>query len=118
MLPTCTRFLSIAAGFAVLQSVQAARSSQFDIDPPNANVQPPGEIRIVDDDLTRNMALYQAAKKNAALQPLAPQRPPDAVTCSLCGGSGVLPEPHTNWMCSCGGLGWTPFDAVPGSYKF
>ena len=33
----------------------------FDIDPP-AGIQPPGEIRIVTDRLTRNMALYQGAK--------------------------------------------------------
>ena len=88
----------------------------FDIDPPS-DIQPPGDIRVVDHPLTRNMALCQGAKKYPAFQVLVPNKPPDAVECSYCAGKGVLPEPNTNWMCSCGGLGWLLPDAVPGDYK-
>jgi hypothetical protein len=89
----------------------------FDIES-YAGVQPPGDVRIVDDQLTRNMALCQGARNDPALQILVPNKPPDAVECSLCAGKGVLPEPAANMICSCGGLGWLPPDSKPGDYKF
>ena len=90
----------------------------FDIES-RGGVQPPGEIRIVNDQLTRNMALNEGAKNYPALQKLVPKRPPDAVDCSYCGGKGVLPAPaKESWMCVCGGLGWLPPHTKPGDYKF
>jgi hypothetical protein len=88
----------------------------FDIDPPSG-IQPPGEIRTVTDRLTRNMALYQGAKKHPALRVLVPDKPPDAVVCSACRGEVVLSGRYTDLICSCGGLGWLPPGTVPGDWK-
>jgi hypothetical protein len=61
-------------------------------------------VRDVEDDSWRTIARVSAAKKYPELQPLVPERPPDAQTCVECEGSGMVMG-----MAICGncyGLGW------------
>ncbi len=72
----------------------------------------PRQLRAETDERIRNLAYYQASLKYPRLVPLGPRRPPDAVVCSYCGGSGRcsgLPDRLADSVvCYCGGLGWLP----------
>ncbi len=68
-------------------------------------------LRPVERLLHVNMALVEGAKRHPALRDLIPSRPPDAITCATCKGSGVSPWRATadaRAICSCGGTGWLP----------
>jgi hypothetical protein len=60
----------------------------------------------------RDLAVLIGAKRYPELRALIPPRPPDAVTCANCAGSGVIAELPTV-TCACGGLGWIPPDWEP-----
>ena len=51
------------------------------------------------------MALCQGAKKYSELAPLIPNRPPEALDCDSCKGTGRI-EGLPRVVCNCGGLGW------------
>jgi hypothetical protein len=72
----------------------------------------PRQARVENDERIRNMVYHRAALKYPALAPLVPRRPPDAMVCSHCGGSGRcsgLPDRLAESVtCYCGGLGWLP----------
>lgn len=70
----------------------------------------PDVFRVEEDPLWRRLALFQGSRKHPEIQCLVPQRPSDAETCPLCGGTGTpkLPEPFRNVVCRCGGIGWLP----------
>ncbi len=63
----------------------------------------------------RNIALFTGSRRYPEIQALVVIRPPDAIDCTHCGGTGqvILPDTiaHiTNIVCYCGGLGWVPHD--------
>jgi len=70
----------------------------------------PRQLRTETDERIRNLAYHQASLKYPQLAPLVPRRPPDAVVCSYCGGSGRcsgFPDRLADSVvCYCGGLGW------------
>jgi hypothetical protein len=72
----------------------------------------PQRLRTEGGERIRNLAYHQAALKYPGLALLVPRRPPDAVVCSYCGGSGRcggLPDRLADSViCFCGGLGWLP----------
>ena len=54
----------------------------------------------------QRMAICQGAKTHPELAVLLPPRPAEAVTCSVCGGSGtIVGAPQL--VCECGGAGWS-----------
>jgi hypothetical protein len=59
---------------------------------------------------TFNKMLCAGSRRYPELQPFIPERPPQAVDCKSCGGTGRLDLPNeklSNVMnCACGGLGW------------
>jgi len=80
-----------------------------------SGVKPPGDIRIEEHAVTRNLAFDKGSKKFHALRPLAPQRPSEAADCSNCDGHGEFPVKHLMMLCShCGGLGWVPPNSTKG----
>ncbi len=60
----------------------------------------------------RRMAISQGVKHYPELASLIPLRPAEAVTCSVCGGSGTLAG-APQIVCECGGAGWS----IPGEDK-
>ena len=72
------------------------------------------EVREVEDERERNLALFQGSRRDPDLRCLVPPRPPDAFDCPDCHGTGKLPfrgdQAHLAEVvvCSCGGLGWVP----------
>ncbi len=72
------------------------------------------EVREVEDERVRNLALFQGSRRDPDLRCLVPPRPPDAADCPDCHGMGKLPfrGDHAHLaevvICSCGGLGWVP----------
>lgn len=72
------------------------------------------EVREVEDERVRNLALFQGSRRDPDLRCLVPSRPPDATDCPDCHGTGKLPFPAGKEdlaevvVCSCGGLGWVP----------
>jgi hypothetical protein len=65
----------------------------------------PNSVRLVEDPRIRNMALFLGSKKYPAIRSLVPARPPEAIECAHCKGTGELPH---KVVCYCGGLGWLP----------
>jgi len=65
----------------------------------------PDVIKALDDPFWTRTALALGAKKFPELADLIPERPPHAVTCNVCGGTGVLEE-MKDVVCECGSLGW------------
>jgi hypothetical protein len=69
------------------------------------------------DPVVRNRALFQGARKFAALAPFVPQRPANAITCPHCDGTGTPQHVPTSargrLICLCGGVGWLP-PTLPG----
>jgi hypothetical protein len=53
----------------------------------------------------QRLAICDGARKYPELRALLPDRPADAQTCEMCGGSGELP-PAVPAICKCGGCGW------------
>jgi hypothetical protein len=74
----------------------------------------PGDIKVVQEHRWRNLGLFQATKLHPELQFLAPPKPPDAIDCPDCGGTGkllFLQDPEhlaERLICYCGGIGWLP----------
>jgi hypothetical protein len=69
----------------------------------------PPSLRALSNAFLQRMALCQGIKHYPQLAVLLPLRPDEAVTCSLCGGSGKLPG-ASKFICVCGGIGWS----IPG----
>ena len=74
----------------------------------------PYKLDVENDPRIWNIVLFQGAKKYPELKELIPTRPPDAVECSDCKGTGIfqglaehgiVPQ---NIVCYCGGIGWLP----------
>lgn len=55
-----------------------------------------------------NAALVEGSRRYPRLAALRPPRPPDAVPCTSCDGSGRIPNTPSNVQCLCAGLGWLP----------
>jgi len=74
----------------------------------------PYQVQPVEDERERNLGLFQGSRRDPDLGFLTPVRPPDAIECPDCRGTGRLtfPEEHQHLadkiICSCGGLGWLP----------
>jgi len=51
-------------------------------------------------------ALAYAAKRYPSLAQFIPSKPPDAPTCSLCGGTGFWGNLKSGRCANCAGLGW------------
>jgi hypothetical protein len=74
----------------------------------------PGDIELVQEERVRNLGLFQATKLHPELQFLVPLKPPDALDCPDCRGTGRLPFPPGSehiaerLVCYCGGIGWLP----------
>ena len=66
---------------------------------------PPEVDQVVVDLRTVNLAVHQGRERYPWLAALAPSRPSDAQSCSLCNGTGTVPAPM---ICYCGGAGWVP----------
>jgi hypothetical protein len=72
------------------------------------------EVRDVEDERVRNLAVFQGSRRDPDLRCLVPSRPPDGTDCPDCRGTGKLPfrgdRAHLAEVviCSCGGLGWVP----------
>jgi hypothetical protein len=75
-------------------------------------LEPEAGITRMEDERERTATLRGYGRDNPILLSLLPPRPPGAVTCSQCGGSGLMPlqsvEQRTFEVpCSvCAGLGW------------
>ncbi len=73
---------------------------------------PHGSVGVERDVALRNLAFIKAAKLYPELISLVPSRPPDALICSDCAGTGVNPitahPGFENIICRCGGAGWLP----------
>ena len=69
----------------------------------------PGDIEVVQEERVRNLGLFQATKLHPELQFLVPPKPPDAIDCPDCRGTGRLPFPPGSehlaerLVCYCGG---------------
>jgi hypothetical protein len=77
----------------------------------------PHGLAVVADDRLRNAAFYQGSLKYPELNALVPARPPNAIDCSSCGGTGTLSlegRSAPNVICFCGGLGWVPVGSSKG----
>ncbi len=74
----------------------------------------PGEIEMIRDERLRNFGLFRATRLHPDLLFLSPPRPPDAIDCTDCMGTGKLtfPPGHEHLaetvICYCGGIGWLP----------
>jgi len=74
----------------------------------------PGEIEVVQEERLRNIGLFQATKLHPELQFLVPPKPPNAIDCPDCQGTGTLSFPPGSehlaerLVCYCGGIGWLP----------
>lgn len=67
-----------------------------------------GEVESVQDPKWRTVALVEGSKQFPELQELFPTRPPNAPTCTKCGGSGRLRLGKQELLCAtCSGLGYT-----------
>jgi hypothetical protein len=78
----------------------------------------PHRVRPVEDDRERNLGLFQGSRRDPDLGFLVPPRPPDAVDCTDCKGTGrpAFPKGYEHLaekvVCSCGGLGWLPVSSA------
>jgi hypothetical protein len=76
----------------------------------------PEELSPLSAGFWQRVALCEGVKKYPELLPLLPERPPTAITCDRCGGSGGIGD--ASFICHCGGIGWivpgVPKDAHPG----
>ena len=74
----------------------------------------PSDVQVENDVRMRNMALYQGSKEYPELSVLIPSRPPDALECPYCKGTGTVADLPADFkfreyiVCYCGGLGWLP----------
>ena len=70
------------------------------------------EIRVVEDDEVRDVGLFRGSRIHPDLPFLVPTKPPGAVDCPDCRGTGHPTPPRGmadlpgNLVCSCGGRGW------------
>ena len=74
--------------------------------------EPPHDAGVVREPHQARVALAAGAEMYPELAFLRPRRPPDAVPCPGCGGTGVVQldgqVAPPNVICYCGGLGWVP----------
>jgi hypothetical protein len=74
----------------------------------------PGDIQVVQEEHVRNIGLFRGAKLHPKLQFLLPTKPPNAIDCPDCRGTGKLTFPlgsehlADRIVCFCGGIGWLP----------
>lgn len=74
----------------------------------------PGDVDVIREEHVRNLGLFQGTRLHPDLQFLLPPRPPDAIVCTGCQGTGKVPFPESSKhladtvICSCGGVGWLP----------
>ena len=75
-------------------------------------VEDEGAVTLEEREWERNIALFEGSQRYPEIQALVVTRPPDAIDCPHCGGTGQLPAlaPFKNVRCYCGGLGWVPRD--------
>ncbi len=52
------------------------------------NYDEPHQVRAVEDERERNIGLFQGSRRYPELRFLVPRRPPEAIECSYCGGTG------------------------------
>jgi len=69
----------------------------------------PEIVHRLDDPYWSRRALALGARKFPELAELVPRRPPNAVRCDVCAGTGEV-RGASHLICGCGGLGWT----IPG----
>ena len=73
-----------------------------------------GVLEVVEEDRVRNIGLFRGAGLHPGLQFLLPLKPPDAIECPDCRGTGTLAFPPGSEHladkvnCYCGGMGWLP----------
>jgi hypothetical protein len=76
----------------------------------------PDEVEVVKEELLRNLGLFQGTRLHPELSFLMPLRPPNAIDCPGCRGTGKVAFPKGSEhlaekvLCSCGGIGWIPPD--------
>lgn len=79
----------------------------------------PHRVQAVEHERGRNLGLFQGSRRDPDLRCLVPPRPPDAIDCPDCGGTGRMPFPAGSEhladrvVCSCGGIGWLPATSGP-----
>jgi hypothetical protein len=70
----------------------------------------PPKLRIETDPRWRSLAYYKAWRRYPALASFAPTRPPHAIECPHCEGTGqpigFATDPEDRWSCYCSGVGW------------
>ena len=77
----------------------------------------PGEVEIVREERLRNLGLFKGTRLHRQLYFLFPRRPPRAIDCPDCRGTGKVIAPGMSQkladklICSCGGIGWLPHGA-------
>jgi hypothetical protein len=79
----------------------------------------PRDIKVVREGRLRNMGLFRGTRLHPDLQFLLPSKPPEAIVCPDCRGTGKVPFPEGSKhladavICSCGGIGWVPHSEQP-----
>jgi hypothetical protein len=79
----------------------------------------PEDVEVINDEVLRNLGLFQATKLHLDLRFLIPSRPADARDCPHCRGTGKVAFPPgrehlaEKVVCSCGGIGWLPHGTKP-----
>ena len=74
----------------------------------------PGPVEKVRDECVRNMGLFRGIKLHPELQFLGARKPPDAIECPGCRGTGKVMflegREHLSEtvICTCGATGWLP----------
>jgi hypothetical protein len=93
------RVLPVLRGWGALGAIR------LDGTPVEVTYEPPYELTEVQDRGMSMALLGHCAFKFPELSALRPARPPDAVQCQLCGGTGRS-DTASYGICLCGGLGW------------
>lgn len=73
----------------------------------------PRYVTTIEDRNTRAAFLAIGSRRFPELSVIVPARPPDALECPLCKGTGVFPQATFGIPCTCGGLGWTYPRSMP-----
>jgi hypothetical protein len=74
----------------------------------------PGEVEVIKEERLRNLGLFRGIRLHPDLSFLMPSRPPNAIDCPDCRGTGKIAFPPSykdladSVLCYCGGIGWLP----------